>query len=289
MLTRYDDIEQGSEKWHELRSKYLMTASRTPIVMGLSPFSDNEKLAKEIKFDIKPFYSAAMKQGNDLEDMVRLRVNEILEDTFMPSVGVNKEMLASLDGINFNEDTIIEIKVSEKTYDDLENGVIPEHYLWQIKHQMQVFDIAERAFLCAYSVKRDAVIISDPIVKDDEFKNDFFKIVNAWNEFKEFMSNYELEEIDNIQDPNALLLANELFELNEQKKALEVREKEIKAELQTFISAKKTMIGNLTISKQSGRKTVDYTKMINDLEISKDKLAEYTKQGKESIAFRFSK
>ena len=116
MLKRYDDIQQGEADWHKLRSEFYKTASRTPAILGLSPFSNKEKVAQEIKFGVKQFYSKAMQRGNDLEDMVRDLAGEHFKDVFMPTVGSNKGYLASLDGINFEEDTIIEIKVSDKTY-----------------------------------------------------------------------------------------------------------------------------------------------------------------------------
>lgn len=109
------NVEQGTQEWHDLRAKYPRTASRTPIVMGCSPFSNWDKLAAEIKFDVKPYYSKAMQLGNELEDMVRERANAQLGDVFMPIVGINGDFLASLDGINLEMDTIVEIKVSKHT------------------------------------------------------------------------------------------------------------------------------------------------------------------------------
>lgn len=288
-LERFDDLQQGSELWHKLRADHPMTASRTPIVLGLSPFSNIEKLAQEIKFGIKPFYSKAMQDGNDLEDLVREKANEALNDYFMPTVAVNGELLASLDGINFTEDTIIEIKVSEKTFNDIKSGNIPDHYLWQIKHQMQVFETVKKAYLIAYNKNTDEIAISDPILKDERFGDDFFKILGAWKDFNHFLEDYELpvkEEIENIE---AIVLANKLFDITEEKKKLEEEEKQLKEQLKAFVVADKVHIGNLTISKTKGRKTVDYGKLISDKQIADEELEKYTKISSESLAFRFSK
>lgn len=284
--TRYDNIEQGSQEWHDLRAKHIKTASRTPIVLGLSPFSNWDKLAQEIKFGIKPYYSKAMQQGNDLEDMVRELANKELDEYFMPTVGVSGEYLASLDGINFNEDTIIEIKVSEKTYNDVKNGTIPNYYMAQIQHQMMVFDTVRYAYLVAYNPKTENLAISFPIIRDDDFHN---IICNEWANFRKFIETYELPKENEIADDEALLLASELFEISEKKKELEAKEKGIKEKLKAFAVADKNFIGNLTISKQKGVKRIDYVKLISDKQVDVSDIENYTSFNADTLTFRFSK
>lgn len=288
ITTRFDNLIQGQQEWHNLRNKFIKTASRTPIVLGLSPFSNLDKLAQEIKFGIKPFYSKAMQDGNELEDMVREKANAYFNDVFMPTVGVKNDLLASLDGINFAEDTIIEIKVSEKTFQDIKSGTIPKHYLWQIKHQMQVFDSVEKGYLVAYSKELDEIIVSDPILKDDSFGNDFFIIIEAWNKFFEYLETYELPKQNVEEDVEALSFASELFEVNQQIKELQEKEKELKAKLEQYATSDKTTIGNLTISKTS-RKTVEYTKLLNELKVDDAMIDKYTKVSSGGLTFRFSK
>lgn len=285
---RYDDLEQGSQYWHELRNKYIKTASRTPIVMGLSPFSNMDKLAQEIKFGIKPYYSKAMQLGNDLEDLVRQKANDLLGDIFMPTVVVkNDEYLASLDGINFDEDTIIEIKVSEKTFNEIKfENKIPDYYYAQIQHQMMVFDKVKLAYLVAYNPKTDEIALSKLIKKDDDFCN---IICINWAKFEEFLKDYELPEVNKVEDLEALLLAKELQEINEQKKLLESREKELKESLKSFAVSDKNFIGNLTISKQKGNKKIDYVKLINDKNVDISDIENYTSFTSDSLVFRFSK
>lgn len=288
-MQQFDNIEQGSQEWHDLRAKYTRTASRTPVVLGLSPFSKVDKLAQEIKFGIKPYYSAAMRQGNDLEEMVRELANEALKDEFIPTVGVNGEYLASLDGINLDQDTIIEIKVSEKTYTDIENNKIPDYYLAQIHHQMMVFETVKTAFLVAYNPKINKLIFSKPITRNETFQRHVDRIKTAWSEFDEFIASYELPEADKIDDTKSLSLAKELFEISEKKKLLDAREKEIKEILSQELVSDKTVIGNLIISKQKGAKKIDYVKLINDKQVDVSDIDSYTTFNKESVVFRFSK
>ena len=92
-----------------------------------------------------------------------------------------------------------------------------------------------------------------------------------------------------IDDSESVILALELFEINEQKKALEVKEKAIKEELLKVATGEKTMIGNLTISKQKGAKKIDYVKLINDKQVDVSDIDNYTTYNKDSFVFRFSK
>lgn len=285
-MERLDNIEQGSQEWHDLRAKHIRTASRTPIVLGISPFGNIEKLAKEIKFNIFPFQNKAMQQGNDLEDTVRELVNKKFSDYFMPTVGINDNYLASLDGINFDEDTIIEIKVSEKTFEEVKAGKIPDYYMAQIQHQLMVFDMAKKAFLIAYSPSKEEIAISKPIYFEGDYE---IQIKAAWDSFEKYLETYELPQANSLEDGEAVALALELFEVNEQKKQLELKEKELKEKLTTFVSSDKTTIGNLTISKQKGSKKIDYVRLISEKEVDVSDIDKYTSYAKESLVFRFGK
>lgn len=275
------NCEQLSDEWHELRAKYPRTASRTSTVMGCSPFSNWEKLAQEIKFGIKPFYNKAMQLGNELEDMVREKANDILGDVFEPQVGVNAELLASLDGINFDGDTIIEIKVSKHTYNAVKSGEIPEYYKWQMYHQMNVFE-AKKALLVAYNPETEDIAISDPLVDD---ANTFFQIINKWEEFEKFMETYELPEETVREDTEWEMVASRLVEINQRKKELEAEEKEYKTALLSMANGIKSKGFGVSVYPVKGRETIDYKKAIASEKIDID-LDKYKKQGKESWAVK---
>lgn len=286
MLQRYDELEQGTDVWHNLRAENYKTASRTAAILGISPFSNKEKIAQEIKFGVKQFYSKAMQLGNELEDTVRDLVNLEFVDTFMPTVGVNNGYLASLDGINFDEETIIEIKVSDKTYHDLKVNKVPDYYYAQIQHQLMVFDTAKRAYLVAYSPTLKEIVVSNTILRNDNYIK---TIKEAWRDFDSYLESYEMPKDNQIEDAEAVNLAMELFEINEQKKKLEEKEKAIKEKLSEVATTDKTVIGNLTISRQKGAKKIDYVKLINDKQVDVSDIDKYTSYNKDSLVFRFSK
>lgn len=252
-------VEQGTQEWHDLRAKYTRTASRTPIVLGLSPFSKIEDLAKELKYGIKPFYNKAMQRGNELEPMVRELANKHFNDVFEPAVGVNADFLASLDGINFDGDTIIEIKVSEHTYNDVKNGRIPEHYKAQMLHQLFVFE-AKKAYLVAYSEKEDAIAVSEAVLDDPLW---FWGMLTAWDNFDEFMKDYEYEAPEEVEhiDTEWEIVALKLREINDRKKELEAEEKEYKETLISMANGIKSKGFGVTVF-PTRKKTVDYKKLI---------------------------
>lgn len=274
------DVEQGSEWWHELRGKYYRSASRTPIVCDVSPFQTKEQLAMQLRGEYTPYYNKAMQLGNELEDDIRDMVNDRLGDIFLPKVGVNDNYLASLDGINFDMDTIIEIKCSEKTTENLKYGVIDKNYFYQIQHQLKVFDCAKVAYLCAYNPKTMELIISEPIYPNKEI---FEEIEKAWDNFvaaKDTLTvtNFDLSE--NIEFRDAVeeykyykIQIDNLTELLNQSKD----------KLLSFYGGAKTFGGGLNITYAKESKQINYGQIYKEnKELFKDiDLEKYTtiKQG----------
>jgi len=256
------NVEQGSQEWHDLRAKYYKTASRTPVVLGLSPFSKIEDLAKELKHGIKPYYNNAMRRGNELEPMVRELANKHFNDVFEPAVGVNADFLASLDGINFDGDTIIEIKVSEHTYHELKNGKIPEYYKAQMLHQMFVFE-AKKSYLVAYSELNNDIAVSDAVLDDAVW---FWDMLNAWHQFDDFMESYELPAQQEMTDKKWKSICSKLIKINEKKKKLEAEEKQYKEQLIELSKGVKS-IGCGVMVYPINKNNIDYKKLIEDKKI----------------------
>jgi len=268
-------IEQGTPEWHELRAKKYKTASRTAVVMGLSPFQTQEQLAEELKGTFKPFFSEAMKKGIELEDEVRKWASFAFDREFEPAVFFEGQYLASLDGIN--GDTVVELKVSKKTYDEIQSGTIPKHYEWQAKHQLWLSG-ARVGYLVAYNGE-DFIASGEITCTEDDIAN----IKKAWNDFDVFLAEYEPKSETTVTDFEAVSLSDELASLMQQKKLVEAREKEIKEALKPLATADKTIIGCITITKQKGRTSIDYKKMIEDNQIE---VKPYEKNGADTFVFR---
>ncbi len=254
-------VEQGSEEWHELRSKYYKTASRTPSVMMVNPFMSIEQLAMNLRGEYEPFYSNAMRQGNELEDMVREKANELLNDAFMPCVAVSGGFLASLDGINFDRDTIIEIKVSEKTFNQVKDNVISDNYFFQIMHQMMVFDTVEKSYLVAYNPKTEEIAISKPILKDTTREN---QIIKAWQEFDKVKDTLIVKEFDMSDNEYFMEKVSKFKEIESSYKTTLDIYNQAKEELYSMYKGGKTFGGGVTISYAKDSETTDYKSIFED-------------------------
>lgn len=168
---------QGSDEWLKARLGFR-NASETPDVMGVG-FNKPNKL-KRIKAGLDTvFVNNAMKRGNELEDQVREWAEEELGQMFSASVWENGKYRASLDGLSFDQSLLIEIKVSDYTFNKIKDGGVPENYKLQMIHQMYCSP-AEKGFLVAYSPVKDEYVVSDLV----EFDFDLWeKVQTEWAKF----------------------------------------------------------------------------------------------------------
>jgi predicted phage-related endonuclease len=220
-----------------------------------------EQLAMNLRGEYEPYYSAAMKQGNDLEDMVRTKANDLLQELFMPMVAVKDGYLASLDGLNFDKDTLIEIKVSEKTFNDIVREDLPKHYLSQIHHQMMVVDTVKIGYLVAYNPKTEKIAISEPIKRDRKKQLD---IKLAWRSFEDEKDTLSINESNLSEDKDFLDAVKEFKESKSLVDEATVRLNQAKEKLQSFHKGVKTFGGGVTISLSKDSKSIKYADIYKD-------------------------
>jgi len=252
---------QGSAAWLKARRNFR-NASETADVMGCG-FNSPKRL-KRIKAGLEEVYvNAAMRRGNELEDSVRDWAEEKFSKMFSPQVWENGVYRASLDGLSFDQKTLIEIKVSDSTYDDIVSGKVPKKYFLQIQHQLYCSP-ARTAYLVAYSPEKDAYASIE--VEYDEWAIEQIKI--AWEQF------------DKMEVPDAEYMVTKdtrYLELDAQyaliRNAMDVHAeqlKEIKAEMELIangqnIEAEYTKLG-YSIKKGS----VDYKKILKEFDVKVD-------------------
>ena len=135
-------LVQSSPEWHAHRAKYR-NASETAAVMGASPWQTPYQLwalrTGRAKQDVTP----AMARGTALEPQARAAYEERTSNVMQPLVLVDGDYSASLDGLTFDGSLIVEIKCPFHGRDSLlwkavAKGEVPEHYGWQIEHQLMV-------------------------------------------------------------------------------------------------------------------------------------------------------
>lgn len=140
------EINHGSSEWHRHRALHA-NASEAATVMGVSPWEPDTwfklwqiKTGRAIVLNNAP----CLQRGVDMESVAR-RVYEKETGNIMQPMVVGKDgwMSASLDGISFYGDLILEIKCpsageDSETWQQALADKLPEHYYWQVQHQLYV-------------------------------------------------------------------------------------------------------------------------------------------------------
>lgn len=148
-------MKQGSEEWLQWRREHI-TASNVAAIMGEDPWRTPLDVYLEMVEDTGKEKTAAMERGTRLEPFARRAYEEytgiaiddlVLEHPSYPWLG------ASLDGISFNRDYVVEIKCpGEKSYLKMKANGIPRHYWIQVQTQLLCVPEAKEAhfFVCQF-------------------------------------------------------------------------------------------------------------------------------------------
>lgn len=173
-------LDQGSHEW-KVRRRMSVTGSDAKIIMGHDPRGKSidklilQKLELEPEEEVNDF----MKMGVMLEPLARDVFCKETGILMVPSVHCHDTFtwaMCSTDGINFDEDTILEIKCGMKAFELLENDIIPDYYIDQIQHNLWVTG-ATTCYYMAYwkdewiikVVQRDEAYIQTLVEKETEF------------------------------------------------------------------------------------------------------------------------
>jgi len=242
-------LEQGTQEWLDARTQYR-TASEAAIVLDISPWTSPADF-KLIKAGLKQqYYSKAMQQGHELEDTVRQLANAHFGLTFTDQCWVNGNYMASLDGID--GETLVELKVSDRTYEDLKNGITPEYYEVQVQQQLYCSP-AEVGYIVAYSPKAGDIMISVPIYPRRDFLPTLEK---AWTAFDAM----PIPEgpIEANGDGEVLKLFHHFAYLKNQAEQLKEQMDAIRKELIEKSSSKGFKAGGYTLRQSKPRTSYDY-------------------------------
>jgi len=280
------NLIQGSEEWLSYRTK-KGGASEVSYLFGCNPFcsaNDQKKYLIGLKLGFNTiFMNDAMRAGNDNESEIMKVIEDEFDIVTQPLIGYKNNVSASFDGITLDNDVVVEVKHSTKTYEYVkENGNPPEHYYLQVQQQLHISGAGYAIFASMHTDTRDVLHC---IVKRD--KDVISDIVSKWDIFFELMNSKEWIEEDFNEERDDLdwLHATENYKdaLSMEREAKEAKEKAKKAliELTGGVSTK----GNgVSVYNSKGRETINYKAIIKDngIEIA-DK---YKKQGKSSWGVR---
>jgi putative phage-type endonuclease len=171
---------QGSEEWHKHRILYR-NASETAAATGLSPWLTAYQLW-EIKTGRRvQEVSYPMQRGLELEPMARQAYEDATGAIMEPAVVVDGDYSASLDGVTFGGERILEVKCpmqgkNSETWRFAESGLVERHYQLQVQHQLMVSG-ARSAHFWVFDGKEGILVDVKPN------PDDFQAIRSAWDEF----------------------------------------------------------------------------------------------------------
>lgn len=223
------DLKQNTKEWLEYRKSHF-NASETPELFGVGFLgkSGPEKLAKIKYKDAVTYQNEAMKKGQEAEPEIRANACKITGADFKPAVGVwdkDERFSASFDGIDIEQNLILEIKFSKNEFEYVkQNGKPSEKYLLQVNHQLMV----SGAEICYFFVKNNetAELTYCIVYPNLEIMQ------NIRDKWEFFTSKYDGEFlIDESIDEKWESDINELKKITEQIKKLDEKSKKIKAEI----------------------------------------------------------
>jgi putative phage-type endonuclease len=192
-------LAQGSPEWLQYRLM-MRNASETAAVMGLSPWTTPYQLwLLKTGRAVNPV-TKAMQHGTDTEPAARAAYEAETGFVMQPLVLQDGPYSASLDGITFDQDLILEIKCPVRgtrsdLWQDVAAGAVPEHYNLQVQHQLMVSG-AQLAHLWVFDGQRGLLheITPDEAVMD--------RTRTAWEAFQVFLETDTpppLTEADTVQ------------------------------------------------------------------------------------------
>lgn len=236
-------MDQNSKQWLDWRDNSI-GSSEAGIIMGVSDYTTPYGLWLERTGRIDPDQEKfAFFLGHRFEPILRVKAESRVGDIFEPANIRSNEyhfMHASVDGINIQGDTIMEIKLNNKEVHAMvkAKGAIPELHQYQMQHQLLV----TRADRCFY--------ISGPYVDNpEELDPDDLEIqvirpseamihdlIVKEGEFVEFLANDEappMTERDGVQMKSASWRRNaaEFLKYEKQIKALKKKQERSKQRL----------------------------------------------------------
>lgn len=162
-------LKQGSPEWHAFRNKGL-GSSDAGIISGLMPeawdgfYSLKRQRTGLSKKAFSPEKEIIITRGQDLEEQARQAYVDLMGIEMEPACFIHPLrdwQRSSLDGIDKNWSTILEIKCSgEKVYNKVAYDLdIPDYYFAQMQHQLATVPTATKAHFWMFDPERGGVLL----------------------------------------------------------------------------------------------------------------------------------
>ena len=260
-------LQQQSFEWYEYRKNHI-GASDAPVILNVSPWKTPYQLWLEkvspVKMEEK---TEAMQRGLALEEPARKCFEAKTKIVMFPTVLESKKhpfMCASLDGINLEGDSILEIKCPNRQDHQMAlNGKVPEKYIPQLQHQMFVAEV-EKAYYFSFDGNDGKIVMVD---RDERY---IYDLIQKEREFWAFVENFtppEMNERD-YQERTDAMWAQKVEQWLQNKASLdefEKRDKELRNDLILLAGNRNTKGAGVSLCKNIRRGNVDYS-MIPELQ-----------------------
>lgn len=263
MMAMLVPLIQGSPEWHAHRARYR-NASETAAVMGKSPWLTPYQLWMQRSGRSEAETNPAMRRGSQLEPAARCAYEQLTGQVMQPLVLVAGDYSASLDGLTLDGSRLVEIKCPAKGQDsslwaEVARNVCPEHYFWQIQHQLMVAGAGE-AHLYVFDGAAGIVL---PIQPQPQV---WPEIHQAWDRFMACLADDyppELTARDSVtrEDPPWLEAAAKYLALRAESEALGTRLDEAKASLVSLARHPSENGGGVRVTRYWKQGAVDYKKV----------------------------
>lgn len=194
--------EQGSPEWVANR-RTTFNASELAAAIGIHPNIIRNELIRLYARGTEIEYSDYVKNvifqnGHRVEKIIRVLVEQHLEDDFIPKVFVlDGKYACSLDGQTIIGDTNLEIKqFARELYEAVANGILPDHHKPQVQQGLWITGASRTIF--AVSAEDEQSFVSMEVFPDPEFID---TIPRIWSKFADDCANYtDIEQVSFLNE-----------------------------------------------------------------------------------------
>lgn len=256
-------MQQRSTEWLEMR-KNKIGASDAPIIMGLSPWLTPYQLwEQKVGLQGAQAETGAMRRGIEMEDQARDCFERMTALTVFPQVMIHPDydwMMASLDGMDIEQNHIVEIKCAGREDHQLaKSGKVPEKYYPQLQHQLEVTGL-DMVYYFSYDgsegviveVGRNTRYIWNLVDEERAFHRcvkDFYPPDLSTRDYQ--------EKTDDVWGE----AASEWMKIQKKIHLLESVEKKLRDTLVSMSGGKNSRGGGVRVAKSIRKGTIDYTKI----------------------------
>ncbi len=265
------ELIQGSPEWLELRRKKITSADASAI-MGVSKWSSAYKTwLDKLGFGESKQDNFAMQRGRELEPIARELFIKETGIMVVPEVIFSKKynfMMASLDGIDFSQQVICEIKAPGQVDHQIAlDGEVPNHYMPQLNHQMITAGV-KKCFYVSFTLESYKILevyldqeeAKTLIEKEMEFYNCIQNLIPPPFTEKDYVQRTDIEWISR---------AEKLKQVAQKRKEMELEEEMIKKELIELSGGLNCQGANVKLSKVIRAGSIDYKAFCDSKEAEK--------------------